>query len=144
MSNLKLYDRPSTALRTLGGSWADLFDGFWNNDFARSFEPRVEVTERDKDYRLSIEVPGMSKEDIHVEVKEGVLRFHGEKKAEKHEKDECCSYSERTFGSFDRSFRLPRHVDTGNIGASYKNGILELTIPKTEEAKPKEIKVKVE
>lgn len=144
MKNITLYNRPSDLMTNWEKSLADLFDGFWTSDFASSFNPKIELSEMEKDYKLRAEIPGMSKEDIHVEVKDGSLRMWGEKKSEKQEKGENCSYSERTYGSFERVFRLPTHADADKINAAYKNGVLELTIPKTEEAKPKQIDVKIE
>ena len=139
MSNLTLYSRPFSALRLFDED----FDGFWNRGYAPSFNPTVEVTEKENEYRLVAETPGLNKEDIHIEVKEGVLRLWGEKKAERNEKKENCTYSERSYGSFERSFRLPEYVDAEKIHAKYNNGVLELNIPKTEKAKPKEIEIKV-
>lgn len=144
MSNLVLYDRPLSALSLWDRSFSDLLEGFWDVGFASAFSPKVEITEQDKEYRLVMETPGMKKEDIHVEVKDNVLRLWGEKKSEtSKEKDKYC-YSERSYGSFERTFRLPEGTDSGKIAAHFKDGMLELAIPKGEEKTQKTIEVKVE
>ena len=143
MSNLVLYKRPLNALNLFDDAFSDLFDGYWHRDFAPAFNPRAEVTEHEKEFRLALEVPGMKREDIHAEVKDGTLRLWGERKAyAKKEKENVC-YSERSYGSFERTFQLPENVAADRIDAKYNNGILELTIPKTEEVKPKAIEVKI-
>ena len=142
MSNLTLY-RPFRGLSLFDSDSDNWLNDFWNRSYAPAFNPNVEVTERENEFLLSVEAPGMKKDEVHVEVKEGVLRLWGEKKAERKEKKDNCTYSERSYGSFERSFRLPEHVKEGEISAHYENGILELTIPKAEVVKPKAIEIKV-
>jgi HSP20 family protein len=86
----------------------------------------------------------MDPKDIDISLAEGVLTIKGEKKQEKEEKEENYHLIERSYGSFVRSVRLPKEVQSEKINASYKNGILRVTLPKSEEAKKKEIKIKVE
>ena len=144
MANLVLYERPLSSLSLLDEGLDNLLD-WWNVDYAPAFNPRLEVRETDKDFRLTMEVPGMKREDIRIEVDKGMLRLHGEKKVENMEKsDGRCCYSERSYGSFERALRLPENVDGGAIHAKYSDGILELTIPKREEVKPKALEIKVE
>ena len=141
MSALTLYTRPLA--RLLDDDFGNLLDGFFPRSYAPSFSPSVEVTENDKAFTLHVEAPGMKKEEIHVEAKDGSLRIWGEKKSERNEKKENCTYSERSYGRFERSFRLPENVDVTKIDAHYRDGVLELALPKTEEAKPKQIEIKV-
>ena len=111
----------------------------WSGESA--FEPSLDVSEDEQAVRVRAELPGISPEHIHVEVNEDVLTLRGEKKEEKAEEDKGCRWTERRYGSFSRSIRLPGHVNRGKVQAHYKDGILTIELPKTEEAKPKQIKV---
>jgi HSP20 family protein len=86
----------------------------------------------------------MDPKDIEISLSEGVLTIRGEKKQEKEEKEEGYHLIERSYGSFTRSIRLPKDVQNDKINASFKNGVLKVVLPKSEEAKKKEIKIKVE
>jgi HSP20 family protein len=90
------------------------------------------------------ELPGLTKEDIEVKITENVLTIKGEKKKEEEVKEKDYYRSERSYGSFMRSVELPREVQADKIKATFKNGILEVRLPVSEEAKKKEIKVKVD
>ena len=105
--------------------------------------PRVDVSETDKEILLDVEIPGIDKKDIKIEVKDGTLYIFGERKQERKTENTEYSRVERHYGKFERSFGLPETVDVGKVSAKFKDGILELTLPKTEKAKPKEIKVEV-
>jgi HSP20 family protein len=103
----------------------------------------VDIHEGDKEITLKAELPGIKKEDVHIDVNDGVITLRGERKFEKEDKKENYHRIERSYGSFHRSFTLPSTVDVEKIKAKYKDGILEATLPKTEEAKPKSIPVEV-
>jgi len=105
--------------------------------------PRADVSERGDAYVIKAELPGVSKDDVKITLDENVLTVKGEKKQEKEEKDRNYHRVERSYGSFERSFRLPTSVKSDKIDAMYKDGVLTITLPKAEEAKPKEIEVKV-
>jgi HSP20 family protein len=105
--------------------------------------PRVDIAETDKEFSIRAEIPEVKKEDVKVTVDNGVLSLRGERKQEKEEKGKKFHRIERFYGSFTRSFTLPDNVDESKIEASYKDGMLYLTIPKTEETKPKAIDVKI-
>ncbi len=146
MNALIRYEKPLFSL-------SNLFDDFFNDGFffnggkelVRHQWPEVDIVENDNNYVLRADIPGLDKKDINITVEGGVLRISGEKKQEKRNREKGkYYYYERSYGSFCRSFALPEHVDEKNIAASYKNGTLELTIKKTEKAKPKSIEVKVE
>ncbi len=92
---------------------------------------------------IKAELPDMSKEDIDITVENNTLTLRGEKKMDSAMKEECCHRIERTYGSFSRSFSLPAMVDTSKVSADYKNGVLTITLPVREEAKPKQIQVQV-
>lgn len=124
------------------------FEDFFNEDWR--FEPRaltttypaVEVKEEKEHYLMSAELPGLSKEEINVEVKNGVLTISGEKKHEKKEEKKGYFYSERGYGRFERSFNLGENVSEGNVEAAYRNGVLEIRLKKIKEKEPKQITVK--
>jgi HSP20 family protein len=106
--------------------------------------PRVDIAETDKAFEIKAEIPEVNKEDVKVTVHNGVLTIQGERKQEKEEKGKKFHRVERYYGSFTRSFTLPDTVDETKISATFKGGMLNLQIQKTEEVKPKSIEVKVE
>jgi HSP20 family protein len=106
--------------------------------------PSLDVSETKNDVVIKAELPGMDPKDIDISLANGFLTIKGEKKHEKEEKEENYHLVERSYGSFTRSVRLPREVQSDKISASFKNGVLRVTLPKSEEAKKKEIKIKVE
>ena len=108
-----------------------------------TFYPAVDISEGEKDITLKAELPGIDKKDVHVEINDGVITLRGERKLEKEEKKENYHRLERSYGTFNRSFTLPTTVDSGKVKANYKDGILEVTLPRKEEAKPKPIPVEV-
>jgi HSP20 family protein len=108
-----------------------------------SFMPAVDIVEREGSFDIRIELPGVTKEDVKITVNNGVLTVKGEKKVEEEKKGENYRRVERSYGSFLRSFNLPKSVASDKIDASYDNGVLSISIPKAEEAKPKEIEVRV-
>jgi HSP20 family protein len=108
----------------------------------RGLAPAMDVHEDEKQYAISVELPGVKKEDVHVELQEGALTIRGEKSSEREEKKEQRRYTERSYGSFSRSFRLPADADVERLDASFKDGVLTIAIPKTEEAKPRTIAIK--
>ncbi len=131
-----MFDRYSRAIdRPRRGSQEVLAAGDW--------APRVDIAETDTEFTIKAEIPEVKKEDVKVTVDSGVLTIRGERKQEKEEKDKKFHRVERYYGSFTRSFSLPDNVDESKIEASFKDGMLNLQIPKTEAAKPKAIEVKV-
>jgi HSP20 family protein len=108
------------------------------------WSPRVDVRETKDDFQIDAEIPGIKREEVEINVDNHVLTIQGETKREKKEEDEEYHRVERYYGSFSRSFSLPENVDEEKIEASFKDGLLTLTVPKTEKAKPKKIEVKVQ
>jgi HSP20 family protein len=106
--------------------------------------PAVDVYEEKDDIVVKAELPGMTKEDIQVDIADSHLTLKGEKKKEEKIEEEDYFACERSYGSFHRSLELPTEVQAEKVKASFKNGILEIRLPKSEEAKTKEIKVKIE
>jgi HSP20 family protein len=111
--------------------------GWW----AGSWTPAVDMYENDQTLMLKAELPGFSKEDVQVEIKDNMLTLKGERKRETEVKEEQYHRVERAYGAFRRSFMLPVLVDADKAEATFKDGVLELKLPKAEEAKAKAIKV---
>ena len=112
-----------------------LLEGIWS--------PSVDVYQTDDKIVVKADVPGLDKKDFDIAVVDHHLTIKGERKHENEVKEENYHRTERVYGTFERSFELPATVDTEKIQAEYKDGVLELTLPKKEEAKPKQIAVKV-
>ncbi len=106
--------------------------------------PSVDISETDAEYLIKAELPDVKKEDVKVTVEDGVLTLQGERRQEKEEKDKKYHRIERSYGSFVRSFALPDQVDETKVKAEFKDGMLNLHIPKSEKAKPKAIEVTVD
>jgi HSP20 family protein len=105
--------------------------------------PSVDVSETDGEYQIKAEIPDVRKEDVKVTLEDGVLTIQGARKQEKEDKGKKYHRVERTYGSFVRSFTLPDLVDEEKVKAEFKDGVLNLQLPKSEKAKPKAIEVKV-
>ena len=103
--------------------------------------PTVDIYDNDESIVITAELPGIDKEDIVIAVKDGVLTLKGERSFDNEVKKEKYYCRERTFGKFERIFRIPAEVDPEKISADYKNGILKINIPKPEKQKPKQIAV---
>jgi HSP20 family protein len=140
---------PNTDLFRLQRSMNRVFDGFFgdrdydNRATQCDWMPAVDITETENEITIKADVPGMTREDVKVIVHENVLTLKGERKSETKEEKTNYYRVERTCGSFYRSFSLPSMVNSGKIKANYVNGVLEISLPKVEEAKPKEIAINV-
>lgn len=131
-----MFDRYTSKL-----GWPRLsHEGFPTSDWS----PKVDIVETDKEYTIKAELPEVNKEDIKVNIEDGELCLSGERKQEKEEKGKKFHRIERYYGSFMRSFTLPGNIDAGNIKANFKDGMLNLSLPKTAEAKPKTSEVKIQ
>ena len=108
-----------------------------------AWAPPVDILERQDHLVIRAEVPGVHKEDMDVRIENGVLTLHGERKEEKEVNEVNAHLRERVYGSFTRSFSLPTTVDPTKVTAVYKDGVLEVTVPKIETAKPKKVEIKV-
>jgi HSP20 family protein len=104
--------------------------------------PAFDVSETEKEYMITGEIPGMDVKDLDITLLDGILTITGEKKKETEDKEENYHRIERHYGSFQRNFRLPAKVKTDKLDATYKDGVLKLTIPKAEVTKPKKIEIK--
>ncbi|NMT62767.1 Hsp20/alpha crystallin family protein [Marinobacter orientalis] len=122
---------------TDGGEGKDLFS-------SSDWTPAVDIKETPEAFNIEAELPGMSKDDVKVTVQNGVLSIEGERKQEEETDDKKQHRIERFYGSFLRRFTLPANVDEDSVKASFKDGVLSLTLTKTEPAEPKAIEVDVQ
>jgi HSP20 family protein len=107
-----------------------------------SWAPAVDIAEQENAYLVTAEVPGVKPEDLEVTLEDGLLTIQGERRTEEESNDRQYHRVERRFGSFRRSITLPSQVDANRIEASYADGVLQVTVPKAESAKPKKIEVR--
>jgi HSP20 family protein len=126
----------------LGGSVFDV-EPFWRRPITLGAVPAVDITEKDKEYEITAELPGMDESNIEVTLSNGALKIKGEKREEKEETKKDYYLSERRYGSFQRCFQVPEGVDPEKIEARFKKGVLTITLPKTPEALKKEKKIAI-
>ncbi len=119
-------------------------DDFFSADADRVWTPAIDVKEKDGTYLVKADLPGLKKDDIHIELRNSVLTLRGERRDEHEEKKDGYHRVERTFGSFERSLRVPEGVTEKDIHAKYTDGVLELSIPAPAAKEPKAIEIKVE
>ncbi len=142
--------RPFKDLMSVQDEMNRLFDDFFGRPVTRpgwteaAWCPCVDVSETKDNVIIKTELPGISKDDVKVSVQDNILTLSGEKKQEKEEKDANYHRMERSYGSFSRSFTLPTSVQPDKVKAAYKDGILRITLPKSEEVKAKQIPITVE
>lgn len=110
----------------------------------REWVPSLDISETKGELVVKVDLPGIDPKEMDISLNDDVLTIKGEKKQEKEEKEEGYHLVERNYGSFTRSIRLPKEVQSEKIKAVYKNGVLRITLPKSKEAMRKEIKIKVE
>lgn len=139
---------PYNELASIRREMNDLFQRNWGQtrrdpESFGSFIPPVDIRENKNEYLVHMDLPGVEQKDIFVGMEGGVLTIRGERKVEAETKDENLTTVERAYGSFIRSFSLPGTADPEKIAATYRNGVLAVTIPKREEAKPKSINIEV-
>jgi HSP20 family protein len=142
--------RPFGDMVSIQDEMNKLFDDFLGRPLMRTewsegvWNPSVDISETKDNVIIKAEMPGLSKEDVKISVHDNMLTLTGEKKQEKEEKETNYHRVERNYGAFSRSFTLPTSVKNDNIKATYKDGVLSITLPKTEEVKPKEIPISIE
>ena len=128
--------------------WRDDLDTWFDDGFLTEkigeWVPAVDIEEKEGKYLLKADLPGLKKDDIHLELHDGYLTLKGERKSENEEKKDTYRRVERTYGSFQRTFKVPEGLTVKDIKAKYKDGVLELTIPTPKAKEPKAIDVKVE
>ncbi|MFO0996713.1 MAG: Hsp20/alpha crystallin family protein [Alphaproteobacteria bacterium] len=155
--------QPGRAIRSLRDEIDRLFDDFsssaWNFPFGRrafslepfwsrqpapsAIMPVVDMVEKDKEFQITAELPGLDEKDVEVTLSDDVLTISGEKREEKEEKRKGYYMSERSYGSFSRAFRLPDGIDREKIDAKFEKGVLSVVLPKSPEAQKKEKKIAI-
>lgn len=152
--NLIKWTPRHSLLRPFGvDSWTSDIDRFFDSFFrwpvnASRFRdadwlPSFDVVEKDKEYQLRVEAPGMKKSDFNVTVKDGVLTISGEKKEEESKDGDRYAYRESCYGRFSRSFRLHDEVTENKVKANYKDGVLTVSVPRTKPIEAKDVEVEI-
>jgi HSP20 family protein len=143
--------RPTRDLLSIRDEMNRLFDNFFTGLPERrrgllegEWAPSVDIAETDNEVVVTAELPGIKQDDVDITITDDVLTLKGEKKEEKEVKEKNYHRIERSYGSFQRSISLPAGVQADKAKATYKDGVLHITVPKAEEAKPKQIKIDVE
>jgi HSP20 family protein len=140
----------SPLARRFNDEFGNLFEGFFQplrwaeEEASEGMVPRMDVVERENEFVVKTEMPGVKKDDIEISLENGVLTISAETKSETEAKEgERVIRQERRYGKYLRSLRLGKEIDEKKVRANYRDGILELTLPKAEEVKPKKITVDV-
>jgi HSP20 family protein len=149
-----IFGQPDTSLARLRGEMDNLFDRFFRDPWgagawdsplnAPAAAPRMDLAESENDVTVTMELPGVDPKAVQIDVVGDVLTVRGEKKQEKEERRRNVHYTERQYGSFQRTVQLPHYVDADKVDASYREGLLTITMPKKPGAQPKRITVKSE
>ena len=138
---------PGTELRRMQSEIDRLFNDFFppntgrNHDDGVSWAPRVDLAETADSYEISLDAPGIDKDDISISFQDGVLTISGERKSEEKTEDKVHVRTERRYGRFARTFNIPNAVKSNKIKATYTNGVLQVHVPKAEEVKPVQVKI---
>jgi len=127
------------------GFWPDFYGPLRGmaRQVADWFAPAAEASGAEGSYRITMELPGVAEEDIHLSTQDGTVTVKGEKHTEHEEQGESWYFSERQYGSFNRSFRLPPDADAGQIEAALKDGVLTITVPKAIPKAPEQARIPI-
>ena len=131
----------------LGSFFGGTFPRFGNGNGGlklADWSPQVDIAEDEKEYLIKADLPEMKKDEINVSVENGMLSVSGERKSEKEEKNKKFHRIERSYGRFERTFMVPEDADGAKVKAEFKDGVLQVHLPKNPVAKPKAIEVKVD
>ncbi|MCL4522645.1 MAG: Hsp20/alpha crystallin family protein [Acidobacteria bacterium] len=139
---------PLRTLNSLQEHFSRIFDDPFfriagNDSALTAWSPAVDIYETEQELVMRADLPDLSEKDIDVRVENNMLTIRGERKIEKNISEDNYLRMERAYGSFSRSFSLPNTVNTDQVKADYRNGVLTVTLPKREESKPKQVKVSV-
>lgn len=132
-------------LNTLPMSFSDMIDDFFNRAMGRGadfFRPEMNVSESDDHFEITLEIPGVKKEDMEVSLEDNLLTIRGERRLEEEEKDRQYRHVESHYGTFERTLPLPETIDEESIEAKYENGVLTILIEKTEDNVSRKIDIK--
>ena len=145
MTLVKWTPQPMTVFDEVDNMINSVFNRDWNLKPIQStkWNPAVDVKETDSSFLISADIPGLTKKDISIEVSDDVLSITGERTEDNLEDSDLYHYRERSKGAFTRSFHLPDSVDEKKISANFKDGILNIELPKTKVIEPKSRKIKI-
>jgi len=129
------------AVEELFGELARPVSASKGQEGTRSWQPLVDIVETEQAYEVRAELPGIAREDVQLSIDDNVLTLSGERKLEKDANQESYRRRERAYGTFSRAFTLPAQVNAEGIQASFKDGVLTITVPKAEQAKPRTISI---
>ncbi len=134
---------PERDLTNVTKDFDNFFSSFWNSEdsYLTKFNPTVDIEENDDEFLFHAELPGLDKENVKISLKDNILTISGEKAQKNKDKKLNFHRIESAYGKFQRCFKLPQNVKQEDIKADFKDGILNIAIPKAEEAKPREIKI---
>ncbi|MGB5106237.1 MAG: Hsp20/alpha crystallin family protein [Candidatus Zixiibacteriota bacterium] len=139
--------KPRARFSVMNGELDRMFNEIFNGgsviDNETNWSPRADVHETDDKFVVNLDLPGVDKSDVKVKFEDNTLIISGERNFENKEDDKNYHHIERVYGSFTRKLALPKDVDGQKITANFKNGVLEISLPKVEEVKPKEIEISV-
>ncbi len=129
----------------IAGWWPDFYEPFRSaaRKVADWMAPVSEASNSEDGYEIVMELPGVEEKDIDVQIQDGVLTIRGEKRSEKEEKGKSYYFSERSFGMFKRSFRLPEDAYSDKVSANIKDGVLRVLVPRSKKAETQPVKVEV-
>lgn len=142
-----VYFRPFFGLRGLQDEMNRVFSDFFDETGEKPlavFNPAVDLVDTADSLQVKMELPGVKKEDVEITLKDDTLLVKGEKKEEREEKDENRYYVERNYGTFSRALNLPSTVQFDKVKAVFNDGVLEITLPKAEEEKARQVEIKVD
>ena len=145
MTLIKWAPRPSNLLYNVDSMISSIMNDDWNPKSTdnTTWNPAMDIEEKEKKYIISADIPGLSKKDVKISMVDNVLSISGEREHDYDNNIENYHYRERTIGTFNRSFNLPDTIEEDKVTASCKNGILTVTLPKKEAALPKEREITV-
>lgn len=132
---------PKRELNTVNNEFDNLLSKFWNSEdsYLTKFNPSVDIEENENEFKFHAELPGLDKKDVNITVKDNILTIAGEKVQKNRDRQLNFHRIESAYGKFQRCFKLPQNIKQNEINADFTNGILNITVPIAEEAKPKEI-----
>ena len=141
VTRFRPFDNVFSVPRELDRMVDEAFGSWGRGENLRQWFPVTDVSETPEGLTLRLEVPGLSRDQLKISVENNTLTVRGEKVQETSSEDETFHRTERSFGSFERSFSLPPYVDTENVKASLQDGVLAITLPRREEARAREISI---
>ena len=145
MTLVKWSPRPKSIFNDMDSMVRTVFNDDWNFPTMnmKQWTPAVDVEEKEKSFHITADIPGLTKKDVKVNIADGKMTIVGDAKVETDENNSRYHYRERRYGSFKRTFNLPESINEEKISASFKNGILEIELPKHENVLLKEREIKV-